>query len=387
MGLRGLRELHLEWTGRERRFMRILQVVPTLSVGGAQRVVTLLARYLHRAPHVVGVVSMYDSSGTWVEELRSAGVPLFFLGKRRGLDLRMVRRMATVFARFRPDVLHTHMYVLKYALPALIATRHCRVVHTLHNLAQHEVEGPSRILQFLAFRAGVAPVAIGDAVAESVRRVYRLPSHDIIPNGIPVEDYAPPAGAREEIRHALRIPADAPTFLAVGRLAPQKNCHALIAAFGSRRLTARQAHLLLAGDGVERGGLEEQARLLGVASRVHFLGVRTDVPRLLAASDAFVLASRFEGNPLAVMEAMAAGRPVLATAVGCVPELVTEGTGLLVPPDDVPALEAAMLEIAEDLPLAHARGRAAARVARDRFDASTMAAAYERLYVEMTGSA
>jgi glycosyltransferase involved in cell wall biosynthesis len=364
--------------------MRVLQVIPTLAVGGAERVVALLARHLRRSGHAVGVVSLYDPHGSWIEaELRSDGVPLYFLGKRPGLDLRMIPRLARVVARFRPDVLHTHLYVLKYVLPALAASRRCRVVHTLHNLAEHEVERLSRGIQSVAFRVGVVPVAIGEAVAESMLRLYRLPPRHRIPNGIPVSDYAPPPCAREEVRASLAIPDDAPTFVSVGRLDPQKNSRSLIEAFASRRLRLLGAHLLFAGDGQLRRELEDQASGLGIDDRVHFLGVRADIPRVLAAADVFVLPSRYEGNPLTVMEAMAAGKPVLATAVGCVPELVSEGAGLLVAPGDGTALESAMLELATDLPRARARGAAAARIARARFDASVMASAYEKLYAEV----
>jgi len=364
--------------------MRILQIIPTLWVGGAERVVGLLARHLKASGHDVGVVSMFAGRGTFIEEeLRAARIPLYFLGKRRGPDLRMIPRIARVLAGFRPDVLHTHLYVLKYALPALVGWRRSRVVHTVHNLAEHEVERSSRILQYLAFRAGVVPVAIGEAVAESMKRVYRLSAPHRIPNGIPVSEYAPAPGARDEIRQSLAIPPGAPTFLAVGRLEPQKNTAALFPAFASPRLRALGAHLLLAGDGELRPELEQLARRLELDGRVHFLGVRRDVPRLLAAADAFVLASRYEGNPLTVMEAMAAGRPVVATTVGCVSELVGEEAGFLVPPGDEPALEAAIAALAADPDLARTKGTAASHRARARFDASRMASAYERLYAEV----
>jgi glycosyltransferase involved in cell wall biosynthesis len=258
------------------------------------------------------------------------------------------------------------------------------VVHTVHNLAELEVERLSLVIQSIAFRAGVVPVAIGEAVAESMHRLYRLPPRHQIPNGIPVSDYAPPPRAREEVRASLAIPGDAPTFVTVGRLQPQKDSKSLIEAFASERLRLLGAHLLLAGDGELRRGLEGQASALGIGERVHFLGVRADIPRVLAAADVFVLASRYEGNPLTVMEAMAAGKPVLATAVGCVPELVSDCAGLLVAPGDGPALEAAMVDLASDLTRARARGEAAALVARSRFDASVMASAYEKLYAEVT---
>lgn len=361
--------------------LRVLQLIPTLTVGGAERMVALLSHHLKRSGHAVGVVSMYAPFGTWIEaELEANGIPVHFLGKRRGFDGRMIPRIASVVARFRPDVVHTHMYVLKYALAALAISRPKLAVHTLHNQADLEAGRVDRMLQYLAFRSAVVPVAIGQAVAESVRRVYGMAPRRTIPNGISVADYAPPLGAREEVRASLRVPPAAPTFLTVGRLEPQKNVEGLIRAFASPRLAAAGALLLVAGDGILRGDLERLARDLGVAERVRFLGVRDDIPRVLAAADVFALASLYEGNPLVVMEAMAAGKPVVATAVGCVPELVAEGAGVLVPPRDEPGLEAALFALARDAARARELGAAASLVARARFDASVMARAYEELY-------
>jgi len=363
--------------------MRILQLIPTLSVGGAERMVARLALHLRRWGHEVVVVSMYPPSGTWIEaELRSGGVALRFLGKRPGLDLRMWSRIAHEVSSFRPDVLHTHLYVLKYALPALAASRRCRVVHTLHSLADREVERPSRMLQAIAFRAGVLPVAIGEGVAASMWRTYRLSGVRIIPNGIPVSDYAPPPDARSELRAALGL-GDSFVFASIAQFVPAKNHEALIRSFASARLRALGAHLLLAGDGERRPMLERQVRASGIEDRVHFLGVRSDVPRVLAAADAFILTSHFEGNPMSVMEAMAAGKPVLATAVGCIPELVTGGTGRLVPPGEEAALEAEMVGLAANPSAARAMGAVAARHARERFDDTVSSRAYERLYIEV----
>jgi glycosyltransferase involved in cell wall biosynthesis len=360
--------------------MRILHVIPSLGVGGAERTVAILADLLRRMGHSVGVASMYDSLGTWIEaDLRSEGIALHFLGKRPGLDLRMVPRIERVIRRFRPDVVHTHMHTLKYALPGVARWR-CRAIHTVHTLAGRS-GAMQRAIDRLAFKAGVIPVAIGQAVAQSMLEAFRIPQCRIVPNGIPVSDFEPSAEARDAVRVALAIPADAPTFVAIARFSHVKNHAALIRAFSSKRLESIGAHLLLAGDGELRGEVETQVRALNLRSRVHFLGVRSDVARLLAAADVFVLASRAEGNPLSIMEAMASGKPVVATAVGCVPELVPAGAGRLAPSGDEGALEAAMFEFASDPALARAAGAAASRHARERFDAAHMAKAYEQLYV------
>jgi glycosyltransferase involved in cell wall biosynthesis len=365
--------------------MRILQVIPTIDAAGAERMVANLARYLRRAGHDVCVVSLMNPGSVSVEpDLKSNGVQVYLLGKRMGVDVRMVPRLARVLAHYEPEVAHTHLHVLKYLLAAMAYSRRCPIVHTVHNLADREVTRGDVLVHQVAFRAGVAAVAIGDAVAQSMRQLYRKPPRRIIPNGIPVDDYASPPGIREEMRASLRIPPDAPTFVNVGLFREQKNHAALLAAFASERLSSLSAHLLLAGDGVLRDEVERQARQLGVAERVRFLGSRKDIPRVLAAADVFVLSSRWEGHPLSVMEAMAAGKPVVATAVGCVPENVSRSTGRLVAEGDVAALGSAMFELANDMPLTRTLGSAAARTARERFDASVMGRAYEELYSELS---
>jgi glycosyltransferase involved in cell wall biosynthesis len=344
-----------------------------------------LARELQARGHRVTVASMYAARGTWIEaELAAAGVPTIFLGKRRGPDVRMVWRLARAVAEVRPDLVHTHMYALKYAFPALWARR-CAAVHTFHSLAEREADPLTGIAHAIAFRAGVVPVAIGEAVADSVLARYgaRPP---VIANGIPVADFRPHPSARAEVRAALGVPGDAPVFLMVGRFAAPKDQPSLIRAFSSGRLQALGAHLLLAGDGPGRSESEALARSLGVHRRVRFLGVRGDVPRLLAAAVAFVLVSRWEGSPVSVMEAMAAGRPVVATAVGCIPELVVGAAGRLVTPGDGAALEAALHALASDRAAACAAGTAAGRIACERFDVSTTADAYERVYARLVHS-
>ncbi|MFT4974536.1 MAG: glycosyltransferase involved in cell wall biosynthesis, partial [Myxococcota bacterium] len=347
--------------------MRIIELIPTLSVGGAERVVALLAEALS-AEHDVTVVVLGSSSDSWIEvQLRAAGVAVVFLDKPPGLSPATVARLARQLQRLRPDVVHSHLHVLKYLLPAQLTWR-CPVVHTLHNIAEHEAVSLDRALQQLAFRAGVAAVSIGGAVTESVERVYGRPPHAVITNGIPVTDYQAPPQAGAAIRAELSLPPSAPVFVAVGRLNPQKHHAALLTALSDPRLAALDARLIVAGEGELRPELEAQIERLGLSDRAQLLGVRSDVPALLAAADAFVISSTWEGNPLAVMEAMSAGCPVVATAVGCVPELVEEGTGLLVPPDDSAALAEAMVVLAADRTHAAAMGRAGAAAATARFD-------------------
>lgn len=342
--------------------MRIVELVPSLEVGGAERMAALMALGLGDAGHEVHVVSLYDPVGSWIEAELRPRVPVVHLGKRPGLDPRILLPLRRVVRELRPDVVHTHLHALKYALAAVPPRK---LVHTLHNLAEHEMEGPTRRLHAIAFRLGVTPVAIGAAVAASIRRVYGFDPRHVIPNGIPLAACRAAPEARAQVRAELGL-GDGPVFLSVGRLNRQKNHAGLIRAFAQ----VPGAHLLIAGEGELRAELEA-----ATGPRVRLLGARKDVPRLLAAADVFVLASRWEGNPLVVMEAMAAGRPVVATAVGCVPELV-EADGL-VPPGDEGALAAAMRRAMVDPGPAGERARA---VADARFDARLMVDRYAELF-------
>lgn len=375
--------------------LHIVEVVPSLAVGGAERVAALLAQGLQGQGHTVTVLSLAAPTGSWIEEkLRDAGLSTLFLGKRPGLDPRILPRLSQHLGRLRPDILHSHLHVLKYALPALAAaawTRHrsrhsrCAVVHTLHNVAAQEAEALDRRLQRLAFRWGVQPVAIGAAVAESVPPIYGCAVRATIPNGIPVADYQAPQSARPQVRATLGLSPEAIVFLAVGRLNPQKNHALLLEAFSQVVAAVPQARLLIAGEGELHSALREQIARLGLGSRAMLLGVRQDVPRLLSAADVSVMSSTWEGNPLAVMEAMAAGRPVVSTAVGCVPELISPATGCLVPAGATDALAGALIALAHDPERRRLLGAAAQDAAQRRFDVAIMARAYADLFFDLRG--
>ena len=232
----------------------------------------------------------------------------------------------------RPHVVHTHLSVLRYALPGLLRRRVPLVVHTLHNLAEHETDTFGRILQWFAFRRPVLPVAISREVAASLWRVYGLECKAMVPNCVPVAQYSRSLADRVRWREREGFDQDAVLFTCVARREPHKNPLLLVKAFAELR--DAPAHLVMVGEGSLREKLREYIRSCRLDRRVHLLGKRNDIPECLAASDVFALSSDWEGNPLAVMEAMAAGLPVIGTAVGGVPELVESGQhGILVPRD------------------------------------------------------
>ncbi len=361
--------------------IRLLQMIPDLPVGGAERVLADLIRNLSPDRYDIMVVCMHAPLHTPVEEeLTELGVPIQHLGKRLGPDLRMLPRIDRVVRAFSPDIVHTHRHVLRYVVPLFLARRIPRVVHTIHSLVEKESGGRPYWLMRLAYRKGAVPVAICGEVATGVRRHHGIAACQVIPNGIPVGRFRA-AASRADARNMLGLADDAVVFSSVGRLSPEKDHILLLEAFARASEGRPEMTLLVVGDGPLRSELKQRVAQLRLHDRVRFLGNRTDIPEILAASNVFVLTSRWEGNPLTVMEAMAAGNAVVCTAVGGVPELVTDGsTGRLVPPSDAAGLANVMTELAGNAEQREALGKAAAREAEQRFDVSRMATSYAALY-------
>jgi len=258
------------------------------------------------------------------------------------------------------------------------------MVHTVHNLAEREVDRPGIWLHRLAFRRGVVPVAIGQEVAASISRVYGIRGFPSINYGIPVEVYGSPRVAREVWRRREGFAPEDIIFVCVAHLKTQKNHRLLLEAFAKGAAAHPRAHLLLVGRGEQETRLKKQVEALGLCRRVRFMGLRPDIAEVLAASDVFVLSSDWEGNPLAIMEAMSAGKPVISTAVGGVPELIKNGSsGLLVPQANSEAFARAVNRLATNPQMRRAMGTVAAKCATERFGVETMTEAYEELYEAM----
>jgi glycosyltransferase involved in cell wall biosynthesis len=363
--------------------IKVVHIVPTLGPGGAERMVVHIARGLDRRRFDVAIVSLWRRLGSPLEQmLDESDVEVIYLGKDRGFDWRMYPRLHRILSGQRPDVVHTHLAVLRYALPFWKwFKRTSRWVHTVNNIAECEVEPKARWIQRRAFDSGVLPIAVSREVADSMRRLYGIEQCQVIWNCIPTGVYGAPVTSRSEWRAREGFADDDLLIVCVARLDAQKNHALLLDAFAQRPARYHKAHLVLVGDGPLRPDLEQRAQRLGVANQIHFLGVRSDIPDVLAAMDVFVLSSDYEGSPLCVVEAMAAGLPVVSTRAGGVPELVEDGReGMLVQPGDVNGLSAAMTFLAEHPDARRSMGMAGSRKARDTFDVSVMIGAYEGLY-------
>lgn len=341
-----------------------------------------LASSLEPSTCDVTLLSLFGAAGTDMESsLDTAGIRTVFLDKKVGFDVRMFSRFDRIVREVKPHVVHTHRYVLRYCLPSLLRRSVPVLVHTVHNPATREVDLPGRILHRYAFKKGVVPVSIAPAVSQSMEETYQLKNIPLIPNGIPVEKYANPMTGRTKWRLNAGFTDSDTLFVCVGRLQEQKNPELLFDAFEEAFSNTEDCHLLMVGDGPMREQLVSKVAGLSTRDRVHFLGVRYDIPDILSASDSFALSSHWEGHPLALLEALAAGLPVVSTAVGGVPEIVSHGeTGLLVEAGNQEAFVDALTTMYSKPETRKAFSLSASRNASAEFDVGVMASRYQNLY-------
>ena len=358
---------------------RVLHIIPSFGVSGAEQMAAHLMSGLKGSCDVAAIGLLPALNSPIEKRLIREGIPFWTLNKRLGFDPRMFQALYQVVKSIRPHVVHTHMSVLRYALPGLLLCRVPVVVHTLHNMAERETDAAGRVLNWFAFRGRVLPVAVSREVAATVSQVYGLECRAIVPNGIPIEQYQRNLEIRVQWRKQEGFADDAVLFTSVGRLARQKNPQLLVRAFAE--LNDPRAHLVMLGEGPLRDQLIGYIHRRGLGGRVHLLGKREDISECLAASDTFVLSSDWEGNPLSVMEAMAGSLPVISTAVGGVPELVQNSKqGILVSPGDEAALAKAMRTLLEDTAQRSAMAHAARLRAVEAFDVDQMVRRYIAVY-------
>lgn len=330
---------------------------PTLVVHPSAGIEPLLAGATAASCEVIAVPPMPDGLG----------------GARRALGF------AEALRRRRPHVFHAHLtwpLACKFGLAAAVATRTPAVVATHHLVPPFRLMRRARVQQRLLGSRLVHRIAVSGEIARSLEALFGWPRQQItvVYNGIAAE--APPVTADASLRARL-LGNHRAVVLVPARLDPLKGHEFLLEA--ARLL--ENVHVVLAGDGPERSRLEQLAEKLGVSARVTFLGFRSDIPQLLACADVVVLPSLAEGLPLAALEAMSAGRPLVATAIGGTDEAVTDGvTGLLVPPRDGNALAGAVERVLADPEEAQRRANAAAARVAIEFGVERMVARVESVY-------
>jgi glycosyltransferase involved in cell wall biosynthesis len=365
----------------------VLLVVSTLDGTGPGRVLTTLAEHLTGDWSPVLVTTHGVKNSELIAEARRAGIPVEHLGMRGIWDVRGVARFGQLLRRYRPKVVHTRT-IRADLVGRVAAAARVPVVNNLVNLypddsiAMHGQLAGTVLTGLVRAtrRAAAVVVANAEAVAVNAREVFAAAPERVrvVYDGIDLDRFQgrTPADLRN-----IGIEAGDTVCVSVARLHPQKGLEDLVAAAALLRNEPR-LHVLVVGDGPDRAAIQHAINRADLGTRVHLLGRRGDVPELLARADLFVLSSRFEGLPNAVIEAMAAEVPVVATRVGGVGELVDDGvTGWLVPPSAPVSLADA---IRGALGADRTRIAVAARQRAERlFAAPVMTRAFDAIYREL----
>lgn len=366
----------------------VLHVVLTLDTGGTERLVVEICRRLQRRFRMA--VCTLDDPGVWASELDAQGIGVTSVHRRPGFHPSIGWRVAQVAKRTGATVIHCHHYSpFVYGTIARYLAPGTRLVFTEHGRLD---DGPPsqkrRLVNPLLARLGGKMFAVSSALRTSMAE-EGFPSQriDVVLNGI--DPGAPPtAEDRQAARAHLGLAGDAFVVGTVGRLNRVKDFGTLIRGFGTLRRVKPEAVLVIVGDGEERRGLEVITRRLALTDAVRFLGQRDDARSLLPAFDVFANSSISEGISLTILEAMAAGVPVVATRVGGTPEVIEHGkTGLLVPARSADALAQALASLADDAAERQVLGERGRAAVEKRFTIDRMVEEYANVYSELAGEA
>jgi glycosyltransferase involved in cell wall biosynthesis len=365
----------------------VLHVVLSLGAGGTERLVIEICQRLQSRFQLA--VCALDEAGTWAPELELRGIEVVALGRRPGFRPDLARRIAKVASESGAGILHCHHYSpMVYGSIAAWTHSGLKTVYTEHG--RLSADPPSLKRRMASKLVGRLPDEMY-AVSHALRRsmidegcpASRL---QVIHNGIDLNLPVPPM-SRREARAALGLPETAVVLGSVARLDPVKDLETAIGAFARARASFPALALVIVGDGTERAHLESVASRLNVSEAVTFAGQRDDARRLLAGVDIYVNSSISEGISLTILEAMAAGLPVVATRVGGTPEVVSDSlTGLLVPARQSQAMADALLSLAAQPERRLAMGHEARQTVERHFTIDRMVDEYARSYTRLAGA-
>lgn len=353
--------------------IRVAVILPSFGIGGTENMVAALVKLIDKTKFQLLVISLACPQETHVQkEIESSGVEIYYGMKGKLASWRLFFRVYRALSQFRPELIHSNMYAYAFAVP-YVMTHRVRLLHTVHNKPVNEFkEKYKRLIAYLYRKEKAVPVAISHIIEKEIKELY--------PGLRCVERVYNPVDTKRFYTKRSKTSHQNITFINVARFMRQKNHELLLDAFAKAREKAPFIRLILVGDGELRNAMEKKTEDLNISEAVAFSGNVSDVERYLAAADVFVLSSDYEGLPLSVLEAMAAGLPVISTKVGGVADIVTDN-GILVKPGDREELADKMTELALDGAKRYRMGMCSIRNVK-KYDSAEFIRQYEMLYIK-----
>lgn len=350
-----------------------MQVMPEFGLAGAETMCENLTYELIKRGHEVIVVSLFDFHSPITERLEQQNVTLIYLHKNIGLDLPVIKEIRKVLKDYRPDIVHTHRYLLKYVAAAAVGIKIKGFVHTLHNIAQKENLKKDRMINGFLFKLKrYQPVALSPLVQKTINEVYKLPKNKIpvVYNGVPMDSLNTARGYT--LGERINI-------IHVGRYTDVKNHLALMQAIVDLHHNEPRVVMHLFGDGELKSEIDNFITTHKADDYIIDNGLSDNIQQKLLEADIFVLPSKYEGIPMTIIEAMRSGLPIVASNVGGIPDMIDDGKDGLLCDTDKESIETCLTRIISDSCLREELGKSALKKA-EMFSAAKMAEEYERIY-------
>jgi glycosyltransferase involved in cell wall biosynthesis len=373
--------------------VRLCHVFKITGISGSENHLLTLASHLNRDRYRLTFCMLVEHGpdlSDYVAALEAVGVEVVRLPIHADVDPLLLWRLMRFLRSRRPDIVHTHL--IHGDLYGTLAARLAGApfaISTKHNDNAFRRKGFYAWLDRTAARYQDKIIAISNHLKRFYMEVEDLPADKIVPiyYGLDPDSFLRRVGEDTDVRAEFGVPAGAPLVGVVGRLTEQKGHAYLLNAFAEVVRALPLAHLLVVGDGNLRPALEQQTARLGLGDSVTFTGRREDVSQIMAALDVMTMPSLWEGFGLVLLEAMAVAKPIVASRVSAIPEIVSDGeTGLLVPPGDADALAAALIALLCDQQRAAEMGRQGRVRLKREFTVERMVAQTEAVYEQAVAS-
>ncbi len=370
--------------------IRVAIVIDSLKVGGAQRLISAYAANARAHELIPIIITLREDNAPFiVESIRTAGIKLITLPHASLIDMGRYQHLVRLFREEKVALVQTHLTYANILGSLAAHAAGIPVIATLHSIAVRK-GWKARVLKwiedYVLRRYATRILAVGQVVADLNKGSYGRRKVDVIPNGIPKPIF-PQVKEREALRREITgNHGTNPIVITVGRFSRAKGYEDMIEAFRLLQQRAANPKLVMVGSGTTVDSIKEQISDLHLGQSIILTGEREDIPSLLALSDVYASSSHREGLPLALLEAMMAGLPVVATSVGDIPNVVTEETGVVVPPHRPELLADALEDLLKNPKKREAMGQAGYRRAMNEYSVEAWMKKHLALYREVLSS-